>query len=334
MLEKSSNETEVEIVKLKKQYLFSSSELNRLTDELLEKVLEYDTLNKKRCSFEKEHVITEKKYQAAINQISILRKKIPLMGERLSEIQRELQESEKTIAHLNGVKLNLDKKISQIEQKTTRAIEVISRKEADNSVLLSDIEKTEAEKTILLNKISEQLSNVSEEKVRSDKELEIFSIDFAKIAGDRELLRIQFSENKKQLAHSIETLKQFEEEHSSLADIVEFEKQLNRLQPAVESLEKSAERERENISILENELPERKENLNALEMENLGTKEKISALEEEVKVYDVLMLKLRERENTLGQSNELIEKSYADINDLFAENSKFEQGLNLAAFGT
>ena len=334
MLETSLNETMLEIVKLKKQYLFSSSELNRLTEVLLEKVCEYDTLSNKLRSYEKEHVITAKKYQAAKNKIAILRKKIPLMGDSLNEIQRELLDSEKTVARLKGVKLKLMGKISQIEQKTASVTKILSTEEADNSELLSDIEKAEAEKTILLNEISEQLLEVSDEKVRSDRDLEDFSMDFAKIAGERELLLVQFDENKKQLAHSIETSRQLEEEHSSLADIVKFEKQLNNLQPAVESLEKNAEKEHEEISMLKNELQETKEDLNALEIKNVSTEEKISALEEEVKMYDALMLKLREKENILRQSDELIEKSYADINELFAENIKLEQGLNLAALGT
>jgi len=327
MLEKSINDIKGEITKLEKQYLFSSKELNGLKNVLVEKVLEHETKIKKLCSFEKEFEITGKKYQAAKDKISFLRKQIPLMGDSLYQIDRELQETEKKIKSLNRQKQDLRDNISKIEQNRHQTTEVIFEKEKENSEILSGIEKAQAEKKKILNEISEMLSKVSGEKIRSEKELDEFSMDFAKLAGEREQIRTEFNEKEKQIDSLVEKLALIEEEYSSLTDIIELEKNHKILATTVGALKKRAETGGREIFELEKERSEKNKKFSSLVALNAVNKESIFSLEKEVKLYDELVLKVQDNENKLTESNSSIEKAYSDLNELFAGNIRIEQAF-------
>ena len=319
MLEKSLTEIKTEIHKLEKQYLLSGRELNGLRDQSNKKIIEYRRLSEKFHLFKKEFIIIEKKYQAAKKNISFLKNKIPLMGDSLNQIDRELQETENNIKSLNKQKHALSENISQIEQSRYQTEKSILEKQSEISQLLLHIDKADTEKKKLVNEISETLSKVSDDKIKSEKDLDEFSIDFAHLAGEREQIRTEFNEKKEKTDQLSQKLSFVEKEHLSLLDTIKFEKEFNDLEKTIDNLTKDSEIEAEKVSELEKESFDENKKLDSLLKQNTENKESFFILEKEVKFYDDLVLKVQDNENKFLESNSLIEEAYSDLNQLFLE---------------
>ncbi len=318
MLDKSINDVNLEIAKLERQYLLSSRELHRLKAIFADKTVECDFLIERLRSHEKEYFITERKYRTTRNKIVFLKNKLPALGHNVSRVDHQLLASFKEIEQLDRLKMTLTDQLSDLENNKFQAIEERSRLRSKSDAAAIEIENAEAEKSKILDEISHLLSTVSQNKIQSEKELDQFSIDFARLAGEREQVRAQYIENKDRIDRLIQQSAQLEAEQKSLMEILEYEKECDHLRQATRRLTQMSAEHDEEISSLERQVRENKEQLDNYAARNRVQKEPLAALEDEIKDYDALLSRVQDKETAYQASEQAIESEFFDMERSFS----------------
>ncbi|MBF0210814.1 MAG: hypothetical protein HQK68_08030 [Desulfamplus sp.] len=317
MLQNNTTDLKEKIDLLEKQYLLSSNEIKRLSQVLSEKMSEYETQTNKLRAFKKEFILTDKKYQVARNRIPFLQNRLPSLENELKHISSELLESEKEINSLKSQKEILEEKLSKNHNLREELSKALLEQEQENSRVLSEIISAENEKKLYLNEVSDMLSQSAQEHIKNEKELDEFSTEFIKVAGDREIIKVDFNKKRTQIDRLEEKKSQLESELALFTETVKLANDLKYLEVAVEELKTVAAKDGEDISILSDKLSENSSNLKELTSRNSEQQEYLLALEDAVKSYDELQLKAQASNAELIESKNLIKKALSHLTSLF-----------------
>jgi len=328
MLEKEEKDIHNEVAMLQKKFFSSSKELSELKAILDDKNSELENHSAQLESFNREFLIVEKKTKDAQNKISLLRRKIPEMGDGLNSLDRESKMAEAELKNLTAKKRDLSENISRIHLNIQQTIDAIADIEAESQeAVLSAIERCDTEKARLSEEISEILSKTSIEKEQSEAELNDLSLDFAKRVSERDHTKGLLAERQKVVAGLKDEITLLEKKYSLIEEIIELEDKRKSLKTDIEKTEEEARTTKQKVKELKETLSDKEEELNKLSSENLKRKNSIASLEKEVGLYDELVLKVQDSENKLTESGTLVEQTVSGIKRLFINSTRLEGEL-------
>ncbi|GAG19649.1 unnamed protein product, partial [marine sediment metagenome] len=251
-------------------------------------------------SFNREFLIAEKKTKDAENKISLLRRRIPEMGDGLNSLDRESERTETELENLTAKKRDLSENIARIELSVQQTINAVADIETESQeALLSAIERCDTEKARLSEEISEMLSKTSIEKKQSEAELNDISLDFAKRVSERDYTKGLLAERQEVVAGPKDEITLLEKKCSVIEEVIELGEKRNSLKTDIEKMEKEARTSTRKVKELQEALSEKEEELNTLSSGNVERKDSIASLEEEVGLYDELVLKVQDSEGRI-----------------------------------
>ena len=328
MLEKEEKDIHNEVAILQKKFFSSSKELSESKAILDDKNSELEKDSAQLKSFNREFLIAEKKTKDAENKISLLRRRIPEMGDGLNSLDRESKRTETELENLTAKKGDLSENIARIELSVQQTINAVADIEAESQeALLSAIERCDTEKARLSEEISEMLSKTSVEKKQSEAELNDISLDFAKRVSERDYTKGLLAERQEVVAGPKDEITLLEKKCSVIEEVIELGEKRNSLKTDIEKMEKEARTSTRKVKELQEALSEKEEELNTLSSGNVERKDSIASLEEEVGLYDELVLKVQDSENKLTESGNLVEQAVSGMKRLFIDNTRLEQEL-------
>jgi len=328
MLEKEEKDIHNEVAILQKKFFSSSKELSESKAILDDKNSELEKDSAQLKSFNREFLIAEKKTKDAENKISLLRRRIPEMGDGLNSLDRESKRTETELENLTAKKRDLSENIARIELSVQQTINAVADIEAESQeALLSAIERCDTEKARLSEEISEMLSKTSVEKKQSEAELNDISLDFAKRVSERDYTKGLLAERQEVVAGPKDEITLLEKKCSVIEEVIELGEKRNSLKTDIEKMEKEARTSTRKVKELQEALSEKEEELNTLSSGNVERKDSIASLEEEVGLYDELVLKVQDSENKLTESGNLVEQAVSGMKRLFIDNTRLEQEL-------
>lgn len=328
MLEKEEKDIHNEVAILQKKFFSSSKELSESKAILDDKNSELEKDSAQLKSFNREFLIAEKKTKDAENRISLLRKKIPEMGDGLNSLDRESKRTKAELQNLAAKKRDLSEDIARIELSVQQTINAVADIEAGSQeALLSAIERCDTEKARLSEEISEMLSKTSIEKEQSETELNDISLDFAKRVSERDHTKGLLAERGKVVAGLKDEITFLEKKCSLIEEVIELGDKRNSLKTDIKKMEKAARTSNRKVKELQEALSDKEEELNTLSSGNVERKNSIASLEKEVGLYDELVLKVQDSENKLTESGALAEQAVSGMKKLFIDSTRLEQEL-------
>jgi len=327
MLERDEKEIYEKIAILEKEFSFSRKKLNESRTMLEDKHSEAKTISAKLKSFSTDYRTGGKKIRNAENEIALFRKKISEMGSGLDSVDRELRRTNDEFEGLSVKKNDLMENLDGIRATLRQTMGELTDSEEESQEVLSAIEKLDAQKAGLSAEISEILSNQSIAKTLEDKDLDEFSLNFGRLAMERENAKEISAKREEVLSGLRDEIALLKQKCASIEEVIELEKKQKLLETDVKKLDKERRTSNQKAKELQEALSGIEEELKRLSSEKIEKERIIDPLENEVGLFDDLVVKVRDSENKFGESDSLVEEAISHVKRLFADSIRLEQGL-------
>ena len=327
MLERDEKEIYEKIAILEKEFSFSRKKLNESRTMLEDNHFEEKTVSAKLKSFSTDYRTGHKKIRNAENEIALFRKKISEMGSGLDSVDRELKRTNDEFEELSVKKNDLMENLVGIRATLRQTMGELTDSEEESQEVLSAIEKLDAQKAGLSAEISEILSNQSIAKTLEDKDLDEFSLNFGRLAMERENAKEISAKREEVLSGLRDEIALLKQKCASIEEVIELEKKQELLKTDVKKLDKERRTSNQKAKELQEALSGIEEELKRLSSEKIEKERLIDPLENEVGLFDDLVVKVRDSENKFGESDSLVEEAISNVKTLFADSIRLEQGL-------
>ena len=318
MIEKDENAVIRKIVALQKTYTSARREFKELKVHAREKHTELSDTEVELKAAVKDSRIGDKTIQNAENEIAVLKKKISETDSDLELVDQELKRMGDESAKLSTQKDALMEKIAPINSQLQLTMDDLHESEKELQATFSTIDAHLAQKAGLTTEISEKLSNVAVEKEQGDKALDAFSMDFGKLAIEREEIKKTFNKREKVLSALKEEIAALEGKCISIEEVVELEKKKSLFEAHVTNLEAEKETSREKSTRLEKALSQKEDELNLIESGKAEKETLAETLADEVGEFDELAAKAKTGNNELVEADALVEEALFDLKKRFS----------------
>ncbi len=327
MLERDEKEIYETIATLENAFSFSCKELNESRTMLEDKHSEAKATSARLKALSTDYRIGDKKIKNAETEIALFRKKMSEMDSGLDSVDRELKRTNDELEKLSAKKNDLMENLAGIGARLRQTSSELTDSEKESHEILSAIKRLDAQKAGLSAEISDMLSNASIVKIQEDKELEDFSLNFGKLALEREDAKKIFAKREEVLSGLRDEIALLKQKCASVEEVLELEKEKDLLKTDVKKLEEERRTNDQIAKELQDALSDKEEELKLLSSGKIEKENVIGSLENEVGLFDDLVAKVQDRENRLGESESLVEKAISDVKNLFVESRRIEQEL-------
>lgn len=318
MIERDENAVLRKIVALQKAYASARREFKELKVQAHEKHTELCDTEVELKATVKDSRIGDKTIQNTENEIAVLRKKISEMDSDLEFVDRELKRTDVEWEKLSAQKDDLMEKIAPIKSRVQLTMDDLDRNENELQAIFSAIEERKDQKVALTTEISKKLSNVAVEKERDDMALDAFSMDFGRLAIEREGAKGRLMEREELLSALKEEIAALEGRCISIEEVVQLEKKKALFETDVENREVEKETSREKANGLEKVLLQKEDELKLI-LTGKAEKETLAeTLSDEVGEFDELAAKAKTANNELVEADVLVEETFSDLKKLFS----------------
>ncbi|HIJ19443.1 MAG TPA: hypothetical protein HPP58_00195 [Deltaproteobacteria bacterium] len=317
------------IVALQKDFISARREFCELTARAKEKYSELDATSLELKAALKDSRIGDKSIRNTENEIAVLKKKISEMDSDLEFIDQELKRTDDEAEALSAKKSDFVEKLAATTSRLQQTMDAFRKKEEERREIFSAIEAAKVEKTALTTEISGMLSTAVVQKEQNEKELDAFSMDFGKMAMEREEVKRTLEERAKILSPLRDEIAVLEGKCAYMEEVVLLEKQKALLETRVKQLEEETRTGSEKANGMGEALSRKEAELKLILSERTEKEALVETLSNEVRVFDDLAVKAKQSEDQLGEADSLIEQAISDLKELFAGSSGHEREFGL-----
>ena len=327
MFERDENNIHEEIVTLQRDFILACRELSKLRALSDDKHSELGTTSTQLKSAAKDSRIGDKTIRNAENEIALFRKKISEMGSDLDSVDRELKGTNDEFEELSAKRNELMEDLAGIEAELRQTMVEVAESEEESQGILSAIEKLSTKKAGLSAEISEMLSNQSIAKIQETEDLDEFSLNFGRLAMERENIKGIFAKREEALSGVRDKILLLKQKCSSIEEVIELEKKQELLKTDVRKLEEEGQTGNQKTKGLQESLSDKEKELKRISSEKIEKKGLIEPLENEVGVFDDMVVKVQNSETRLGESDSLVDEAISHVKGLFAEGMRQDLGI-------
>ncbi|MBT3257424.1 MAG: hypothetical protein HN366_13355 [Deltaproteobacteria bacterium] len=324
MFEKDENAIIQKIVALQKAYVFARREFDDLKKQADEEQGELSDTTVELKAALKDSRIGDKTIRNAENEIAVLKKKISAMDSDLEFVDQELKRTDDEWEKLSAQKNDLMEILTPIKSRLQLTMDDLHENEKEMQRIFSAIEARKDQKARLTTEISEKLSNVATDKEQSDKALDAFSMDFGRLAIEREEIKGAYQKREKfisDLGHETDALK---ERCVSIEEVVALEKEKILLETHMNELEEETRTSREKAEEMQTTFSRKEADLKLLLSGKKDKETLLKTLADEVAIFDELAAKAEAGKNKLNESDSRIEETISELKKLFSAGGKYE----------
>ena len=327
MFENDAKEIIQKIVALQKSYVSARGEFADLKTLADKKQTELSHTAMELKAALKDSRIGDKTIRNAENEIAVLKKKISEMDSDLEFVDQELKRTSDESEKLSARKSDLMEILTPIKSRLQQSMDDINENEKEMQGIFSDIEARKDQKAGLTAEISEKLSTVATDKEQSDKALDAFSMDFGKLAIEREDIKRTYQKREKvisDLRHETGALK---EKCISMEEVVLLEKEKSLLETHAKKLEEETRTGKEKAEELQTVLSQKEADLKLILSGRKEKEARVKTLADEVEAFDELAAKAEAGKNTLDESDSRIVETISHLKKLFSGGIQYELGF-------
>jgi chromosome segregation ATPase len=324
MFEKDEKAIIRKIVELQKAYVSARREFGELKIREVEKHTELGNTTVELKAALKDSRIGDRTIRNMENEIAVFKKKISEMDSDLEFVSREMKRTDAELERLTAQKSDLTEILTPVKSQLQQSMDVLEENEKEMQAILSATEPRKDQKAGLVAEISEKLSNGATDKEQSSMALDMFSMDFGKLAVEREEIKGTYQEREKvvsDLKHEAESLR---EKCVSMEEVVRLEKKKSRFETEVKELERDTLIGREQTKGLQTALTQKEADLKPILS---GKKEKetlVETLTAEVAAFDELAEKAKVGKNKLDESDSRVKEMISRLKKLFSGGFQYE----------
>ena len=324
MFEKDEKAIIQKVVALQKAYVSARREFGGLKKQADEEQTELsDTAVELKAAL-RDSRIGDKTIKNAENEIAVLKKKISEMDSDLEFVDQELKRTDDEWEKLSAQKNDLMEILTPIKSRLQLTMDDLDENEKEMQRIFSAIEALKDQKARLTTEISEKLSNVATDKEQSDKALDAFSMDFGRLAIEREDIKGTYQKREKiisDLKYETDALK---ERCVSIEEVVVLEKEKILLETDMNELEEETRISMEKAEELQTTFSRKEAELKLLLSGKKDKETRVKTLADEVAIFDELAAKAEAGKNKLNESDSRVEETISHLKKLFSGGGQFE----------
>ena len=329
MFEKDEKEILQKIVALQKAYTSERREFGELKARAKEKQSELKHTVVELKAALRDSRIGDKTLTNAENEIAVLKKKISEMDSDLEFVDQELKRTDDDAEKLSAQKSDMMEKLVAIKSRFQQTMDDLEKDEKGMHEIFSAIETRKAQKAGLTTEISKKLSTVAIEKEQGDKALDAFSMDFGRLAIEREEIKGTFKKREQVISDLRNETEALKEKCVSIEAVVALEKEKSLLETHVKKLKEETRISSENAKELETALSQNEAALKLILSGKIEKETLAATLADEVGDFDELAAEAKAGENELGASDSRVEETVSDLKKLFADSIGIEREFGL-----
>ena len=329
MFEKDAKEIIQKIVALQKAYVSARGEFDDLKTLADEKQTELSHTAVELKAALKDSRIGDKTIRNAENEIAVLKKKISEMDGDLEFVDQELKRTGDDAEKLSAQKSDLVEKLVAIKSRFQQTMDDLEKDEKGMHEIFSAIETRKAQKAGLTTEISKKLSTVAIEKEQGDKALDAFSMDFGRLAIEREEIKGTFKKREQVISDLRNETEALKEKCVSIEAVVALEKEKSLLETHVKKLEGETRISSDNAKGLETALSQKEAELKLILSGKIEKEALVATLADEVEAFDELAEKAKAGEDKLGEVDSRVEETIYHLKKLFSGGVEYQQGFEL-----
>lgn len=319
MLEKDEEVIHEKIIALQKDFVSARREFVHLKALSKEKQSEWSAVSLELKTALRDLSIGDKGIRNAENEIAVLKKKVSEMDGNLEFVEQELRKTDEEVSALTAKKNEFSEELTAMTRQFQQTMDAYRKSEEDRREILSSIEALKAQKSALSTEISGMLSRASIRKEEDEKELDAFSMDFGKMALEREETKALLLKSEEILSPLRDEMAELERKCTYIEEIVLLEKEKASLEIQVEKLEQETRTVRDESNALEEALSRKEAELKTILSERMQKEALVEMLSKEVQVFDDLAVRAAQSEEILSDSDSLIEKEICELKKLFTD---------------
>ncbi|MBT3257280.1 MAG: hypothetical protein HN366_12600 [Deltaproteobacteria bacterium] len=329
MLEKDNKAILEKIVALQKEYVSACGALSGLKTLETETRSAFNKTSRELKTALKDSRIGDKTIKNAENEIAVLKKKISGMDSDLEFVDQELKNTSTDADKLSADKNHMVENLTRIKSQLQQTMGVFGESEKELGEIFSHIEALKAQKTALTSEISEKLSNVAIDKEQSDKALDVFSMDFGRLAIEREDVKGTLNKREDVLSTLKDEIATLGEECNSMEEVVELEKKKALFEADVKNLQVEKETSFEKATGLEKALSQKEAELTLILSDKTEKETLAETLADEVGEFDELATNAKVCENERGEAAASVEEAISHLKERFANGIGTEREVGL-----